>query len=135
MSSLKNEVLELSARLHAAHRDRDTAREALCTAQVITFYHLMLIFNVCIISLFNYACLQSECNRLRGALAAQARASEERLTELHGVIAELRRAGAARDRAAIPELREDESGTICIVFIPCLFLLCVIFLIGIFCQN
>ncbi|XP_077283946.1 colorectal mutant cancer protein isoform X2 [Arctopsyche grandis] len=84
VSSLKNEVLELSARLHAAHRDRDTAREALCTSQ-------------------------SECNRLRSALAAQARASEERLTELHGVIAELRRAGAARERAAIPELREDES--------------------------
>lgn len=62
--------------------------------------------------MFNYAYLQGECNRLRGALAAQARASEERLTELHGVIAELRRAGAARDRAAIPELREDESGTI-----------------------
>lgn len=52
---------------------------------------------------------QSECGRLRSALAAQARTSEERLTELHGVIAELRRAGVARDRSAIPELREDES--------------------------
>lgn len=98
LGSLRGEISELHARLQRAAQDRDTLEQALAKTQVlpqtpIFLYRMKPIHNFIFLRLIRL--FQLERLRLvqesEERLERQSTQYEERLTELHSVIAELTR--------------------------------------------
>ncbi len=98
LGSLRGEISELHARLQRAAQDRDTLEQALAKTQVLLTvcfflfcFVLFLMRNpVCNIRLFQLERLRL-VQESEERLERQSTQYEERLTELHSVIAELTR--------------------------------------------
>ncbi|CAH1251535.1 MCC [Branchiostoma lanceolatum] len=88
LASLKGEILELSTRLQSTASERDTLEKKLAKAQC---EHVQLI------------------QQHEDKADAQASRYEERITELHGVIAELRKKLSREQDATIREEEEEEN--------------------------
>lgn len=92
LGSLRGEIGELHARLQRAAQDRDTLEQALAKTQVlsaVSFYFAELIISdaLMVYQLERLRLVQESEERLE----RQSTQYEERLTELHSVIAELTR--------------------------------------------
>ncbi|XP_078666063.1 colorectal mutant cancer protein-like isoform X1 [Branchiostoma floridae x Branchiostoma belcheri] len=88
LASLKGEILELSTRLQSTASERDTLEKKLAKAQC---EHVQLL------------------QQHEDKADAQAARYEERITELHGVIAELRKKLSREQDATIREEEEEEN--------------------------